>query len=252
MEQNVGQKTVYFVRHAQSAYNEFKLNPMNWVTCKALSDPMLYDPELSKKGKKQLVLLSKRVKKLNLLSEAQIVVVSPLQRAVSTAMAVLGLTIPSNEIQLTEIEPNVIDEKYGRFKAGVDSPLPLLVTPLCTEVMHTSADIGSTANTLSATFPTIQFPPTMNHKWWYGDSPMLNSIEPEPKEHVHIRGQELGRLLLDLPQTSIIVVSHSNFIRRLLKGHMKLPNCGIQEAKLYYQIENGEKIVKWSAGPVIK
>eukprot|EP01117_Protostelium_nocturnum_P018350 TRINITY_DN7655_c0_g1_i1.p1 TRINITY_DN7655_c0_g1~~TRINITY_DN7655_c0_g1_i1.p1 ORF type:complete len:302 (-),score=93.11 TRINITY_DN7655_c0_g1_i1:252-1157(-) len=292
-EEKENVKTVYFVRHAESRYNEFKRKPLNWLTCVGCSDPLYYDAELSSKGKRQLVTLERHVERLKLLEEAEIVIVSPLCRALDTALAVVNLsrhsspshsslktlnTVPHDTIlaiddedtkgkqsvEMTPINAEIIEDplieykkNYGHFKVDIKSRLPLLISPLCSEIMDTSADVGSSLEDLSAAFPMFHFPPGWKEEWWYFESSKgSKSITDEPSQVVIQRGRDLARFISQLPYTKIIVVSHSQFIKKILRTGSKLPNCGIQRATLRCRVksedlEAGEPDFQFEAGPVI-
>ena len=115
-------KVVYFVRHAESAYNAYKLNPVNWLTLRALRDPMLFDPPLSPLGLSQLAHLTHTANKWRLTERAQLLVVSPLKRAIDTALAVMEQPLPTATQQQSEAA------QTGSAAATSTPPYPLPCT----------------------------------------------------------------------------------------------------------------------------
>jgi len=84
-------KVIMFIRHAQSEYNAAKSQQIKeWYKLNCLSDPMKFDAALSEKGMKSLHGLVERTRNKNIFDEYKLVVASPLDRAIHTAMAILG------------------------------------------------------------------------------------------------------------------------------------------------------------------
>ena len=208
-----GPKTVYFVRHAESAYNAYKLSPLNWLTLKALKDPMIFDPPLSPLGLTQLTALSAISAKHRLTHKAQLLVVSPLKRAIDTALAVMG----------SGIQPQQQPAAY---------PLPVYVSALCTEVLDTSADIGSPPSALSAAYPLLSFSHLPAAWWYHADPSQPRAITDEPKERVSRRVSEFMHWLCQRDEQCIIVVSHSSFIRHCTGARLKIDNCQVQQCEV--------------------
>jgi broad specificity phosphatase PhoE len=246
--QSSGERTIYFVRHAQSLYNSYKLNPLNWLLCGCCRDPMIYDAAISSKGKLQLIKLKETAEKLQLQEECSLVLSSPLIRAVHTAAAIIGqidnngeIVEKPRQIEMKEMQgnntSNPIDSlQLAASHAHFHFPLPLVLSPLCSEIVDTSCDIGSETEILSKLFPFIDF---THYKtdWWYYDKKLgSRSISDEPKRLVQERTQQFAAFVLNLPPhfSSIVVVSHSNFIRHCLGTRQKLANCAIHKVKLTF------------------
>ena len=216
-------KTVFFIRHAESAYNAFKMSPVNWLTLRALADPMIFDPPLSPVGLQQLIALGQLSARQRLTSRAQLLICSPLRRAIDTALALLG------------------DEFNPALKALNTSPatsppppypLPVLISPLITEVLDTSADIGSDPSTLSSLYPALQFG-HLSPAWWYHADPAYpRAITDEPLPHLLERLHRFSLDVMRRPEHSILVVSHSSFIKRITGARTKIANCVVQECRM--------------------
>lgn len=201
--ESAGAKTVYFIRHGESLYNEFKAKPSTWFTCRfwCCCDPGFYDPCLSAKGRAQVSVLHEQVRKHQLHEQVQYAFVSPLTRAIDTAL--------------------------GGFE-GAD--LAMGVTPLIAEVLDTRGDIGRQPVELAQDYPQLDFG-RLPRDWWYHDPDKGPAIPmSEPKSNIKRRQEEFMRALLARPEATIAVVGHSTFIRLLTNSRRKLPNCGILKA----------------------
>ena len=215
---------MYFIRHAESAYNAYKLSPLNWLTLRALSDPMILDPPLSAVGLTQLSLLSATAAKWKLTEKAQLLVVSPLRRALDTALAVMGQAVPAAGQQAQRAD-----------SAGSTYPLPVYVSPLCTEVVDTSADIGSSPAVLSSAYPGLSFSHLPTAWWYHKDAAHPIAIHDEPKERVAHRVSSFLQWLCRREESCIVVVSHSSFIRHCTGARLKIANCQVQECAVQQQ-----------------
>ena len=214
-------KVVYFVRHAESAYNAYKLNPLNWLTLAALKDPMLFDPPLSPLGLSQLTALTATAAKWRLTERAQLLVVSPLKRAIDTALAVMGQPLPG--------------AASSSGSSTSTYPLPVFVSPLCSEVVDTSADIGSPPSELSAAYPLLSFAHLPAAWWYHADPSQPRAIHDEPRERVAQRVSSFLQWLCRRPESSIVVVSHSSFIRHCTGARLKIANCQVQQCAVTQQ-----------------
>ena len=216
-------KVVYFIRHAESAYNAYKLNPINWLTLAALRDPLIFDPPLSPTGLTQLHTLTATAVKWKLTQRAQLLVVSPLKRAIDTALAVMGQQ-PTNQQQRTQ----PVDECSPH-------PLPVYVSALCSEVVDTSADIGSPPSVLSSVYPSLSFSHLSDAWWYHADPQQPRAISDEPEERVAHRVSSFLQWLCGRDERCIVVVSHSSFIRRCTGARLKIGNCQVQECTVAQQ-----------------
>jgi broad specificity phosphatase PhoE len=212
-------KTIYFIRHAESAYNAHKLRPYNWLTLRALKDPMIFDPPLSPRGLQQLIALSAVVSRWSLRSKAQLVICSPLKRAIDTAMAVEG-------------EEFNIAMAGGKQSPASPLPVPVFVSPLCAEIVDTSADIGSSPSLLSSLYPALSFSHLPSAWWYHKDVAHPRAIDAEPAQRVEDRVDEFLMDLWSRAELSIIVVSHSSFIRKCTTARLKIANCCVQECRM--------------------
>eukprot|EP01100_Stratorugosa_tubuloviscum_P015604 TRINITY_DN906_c1_g1_i4.p1 TRINITY_DN906_c1_g1~~TRINITY_DN906_c1_g1_i4.p1 ORF type:complete len:322 (+),score=166.08 TRINITY_DN906_c1_g1_i4:45-1010(+) len=184
-------KHVILIRHGQSegnaAYDLYK------------RDTFTFDARLTAKGVGQAEILKENIKEAA--NQADIVIVSPLSRAILTCKIALG-------------------HRIGH--------IPFVVQPLCREVMTASDDVGSTKTELVREFPELDWNLLDKENWWYtDDSSLLESslqfrsrfqaqgiiLEPDDvfRQRVHL----FEDWLASLPQHNIIVVSHGDFINEL-------------------------------------
>ena len=195
------------------------MSPVNWVTLRALSDPMIFDPPLSPLGLQQLLALGRLSAQQRLTSRAQLLICSPLRRAIDTALAVLG---------------DAYNPALPASPSPPPYPLPVLISPLITEVLDTSADIGSDPSTLASMYPALSFshlPPA----WWYHKDPAQpRAITDEPLPHLQARIDRFCQEAMRRSERALIVVSHSSFIRRITGARSKIANCCVQECRMGY------------------
>jgi broad specificity phosphatase PhoE len=174
-------KTVHFIRHGESTFNA--------LFAQTRVDPLHFDARLSERGHAQV----REARALVGALRVQLVVTSPLTRAIQTAR--------------------------GLF--GHDSPMR--VEAMHAERVEDSCDVGRTPDELAREFPGLAFdhlPP----RWWYHAPPHdENGIPNEPLEHFHVRVETFRTWLRDQPQLSIAVVGHGVFLRQLL--NRPFANC---------------------------
>jgi len=157
--------TFTFVRHAQALHNVDK------------SKLRTRDNPLTQAGIDQC--LKARAGEAGcLVAEAELVVVSPLRRALHTAQLLSGRNLEMED---------------GRF----------LVTPLCSEMVSSPCDLGSPPRELIADFP-FQGVLDLADEWW----PAL----PESTVSQEKRVLEFLGFLLDRPESKVVVVAHGDFL----------------------------------------
>lgn len=196
-------KKIYLVRHAESEYNSsYKKN----IEMGLKKDPNIRDPQLTNNGIKQAQNIKEKIKLLN----PDVIITSPLKRAIQTA--------------------NIINNNYR-----------IIVHPLATEKITCTGDIGTFRSELNCDLSYID-----KEVWWnynerkinnYDDFINLNSttsslIKEEDLEDfgsVMYRMKKLFEFIDDLEYKNICVISHSNFAYMLI--NKKLKNCEIYELK---------------------
>ncbi|KDO34296.1 hypothetical protein SPRG_19114 [Saprolegnia parasitica CBS 223.65] len=200
-------KTIYFVRHGESTFNEWRTRSLwtfSWIFVK---DPMIIDAPLSQKGELQVQQLHDEIQQKKLHESIQLVITSPLTRAIQTAL--------------------------GGFEG---SSLPFQVHASCREMLDTACDVGRQPSGRGIDFTHLR------EYWWLPTTPATPKPTPTtPKDVAPLRETsadvdrrilELLRHLNELQETHIAVVCHSSFIKRATKASRKLANCEIHAISL--------------------
>ena len=179
---------VYLIRHGQSTFNA--LYEIDGI------DPMHFDARLSPLGLQQVAETRQATSELGV----DLVVVSPLTRAIQTAL--------------------------GLFDGALT---PIIVNDLLRERLHCSCDVGRPPGDLKAEFPQLSFD-HLDHAWWLHGKDNRPGIIAESEELLARRLGEFSTWIAGRPEVSIAVVGHGEFFRRLAGRY--LANCEIAEWQL--------------------
>ena len=173
-------KTIHFIRHAQSAHNARVLEVTNEDSVRM--DPALRDAPLTALGQAQATALRSDIAGL---PEIELVVTSPLTRAIQTTLA------------------------------GFDGhPAPRLVEQLHREHQDSFCDIGRAPAALAADFPTLRFD-HLDDPWWHEDPDHDAPFVRETLDALQQRVSAFADWLSDRPERVIAVVGHGTFLRTL-------------------------------------
>ncbi|CAB1116470.1 unnamed protein product [Ectocarpus sp. CCAP 1310/34] len=178
-------KTVHFIRHAEGTHNEAALKEGRAAYAKIEH----LDARLTDLGKQQCATL--KATKHGVEKEAQLVVVSPLTRAIQTAM----LTIDQVE-GVPWVALECVRERAGAHPC----------------------DRRRCVSELKQEYPDISFDEIKDEKDVYFDS---LGEEREPNDLMADRGRELLSWLKERPETNIVVVTHSAFLLCLFNEAMQ-------------------------------
>ncbi|MFO7805913.1 MAG: histidine phosphatase family protein [Paracoccaceae bacterium] len=173
-------KRIHFIRHAQSEHNARAAEAPDEDVLRR--DPTLRDAQLTELGHTQARALAQEVSQLH---DIELVVVSPLSRAIQTAIAAF--------------------ERH---------PAPRLIQPLHREMQESYCDIGQSPAHLAKAFPTFDFD-HLDDPWWHSDT--LDGW-PYPREPLHAfegRVTAFREWLIGRPESCIAVVGHGTFLNRL-------------------------------------
>lgn len=210
-------KRLICVRHSITECNE-ALARRPWGT-PGFSDPLLWDTVLSERG----IALAKDVhqglrdrKGGTDLADVQLVVTSPLWRALQTSELVFGggSLLPSSARKMAH--------------------------PLLRERLYLSSDVGKRRAELEAAFPAWDFGLLPEDgPWWYTENPSQKSKEwrpsgsyacpGEPKAVFDSRVAELREWILAREETTIVLVAHWGLLRGLFG--VDAANCEIIERR---------------------
>lgn len=154
-------EAIFLIRHGQSTHNAA------WEATGV--DPLHMDAPLSDLGRQQVMAARDLASRL----DVELVVVSPLTRAIETAIGLFGDSVP------------------------------MLVTALHREKLSNGCDVGRGPASLASAFPALDF----NHLpdcWWY-DHPERDprGFALEPLEHFRARVDSFRQWLLAQPQRRI-------------------------------------------------
>mmetsp|Transcript_40011 Transcript_40011/g.101622 ORF Transcript_40011/g.101622 Transcript_40011/m.101622 type:complete len:609 (+) Transcript_40011:132-1958(+) len=252
-------RTVFFVRHAESVWNE--------AQSKAQVHKMVSETDhgLSAAGGRQAEKLGERLAAASKgrpearadaaqddavaaeLLRPDVVYVSPLTRAVQTAVISLGPTlVQQGGLGEVVLMPNA-REKHNL--GGMDTVSTKTGVSILHGVLKKLRDLSRDAKDGDATgapetFGRLRFDITATEEQWWSEG------RSEPKAQVQLRMREFMSQLLYSPHRSIVVVGHSLFFKAVMKCYlneefktkqpdfaervskMKLMNCGILRLEL--------------------
>ncbi|KAE8891144.1 hypothetical protein PF005_g9194 [Phytophthora fragariae] len=225
MSESGATKTLYCIRHGESTFNEWRKSSLWNFSWMWVRDPMIVDAPLSAKGKKQAAKLHEFIKSKQLEDKIQVIISSPLTRAIETTI--------------------------GAFP---DTKIPIIVDPSCREMLDTACDIGRVPAELAQEFlPQVDIDfSQLDPFWWLetekfprtgpGNAPPANIVAPktpdevlplrETQEEVDARIREFVAKLVERPEQHIAVVGHSSYFKRMLAMNRKLNNCELYETSL--------------------
>ncbi len=106
------------------------------------------------------------------------------------------------------------------------TPTPIHVEPLAGERVGDSCDIGRAPSELARDFPTLDFG-RLTERWWYDGPVDARGIPVEPRWLLAARAQAFAEWVRTREEESIVVVSHSGFLRRRIGRHVE--NCELVE-----------------------
>jgi broad specificity phosphatase PhoE len=175
-------RRIHLIRHGQSLFNA-AFDPAT------RTDPMLFDSPLSPRGRAQAEALRDEARGLG----AELVVTSPLTRAIETTLAAFG---PDHA--------------------------PVLVEALHRERVEHSCDVGRSPAELAAAFPGLAFG-HLDDPWWHSDGSHPRAIVVEPEPTLLARVAAFRVWLGARPERVIAVVGHGTFLNRLTG--LEFRNC---------------------------
>lgn len=155
------------------------------------SDPFHFDAPLSPLGHRQVAVARAEAQRL----APDLAVVSPLSRAIETG---LGLFDPT----LTR----------------------MIVSPLHSEQVDHSCDVGRPPAVLAVEFPTLAFG-HLGDPWWYHLDPDVRGVPREPDEVANRRVRDFAVWLDQRPEPRVVVIGHGVFFNKLIGRHLQ--NCEI-------------------------
>jgi len=190
---------VHLIRHAESLYNEEMRKKRNWIKprfCASGFDPKIRDPGLSSNG---LTQIEKRRDFIQKIGSPDLIIVSPLFRALQTAN-------------------------------GIWPEAKMTAEPRIRELTHNLSDCGTDTCAIHEQFPNVDFK-SCDEEWWLGPNTPKHPRfwRGEPRDEIEERITSWKESLLSLPEETnvIFVVGHSNFFRILTSQPSKIDNVGM-------------------------
>ncbi|KAF8073238.1 SPAC5H10.03 [Scenedesmus sp. PABB004] len=160
-------------------------------------DPLLYDTRLTEDGKRDARSAAAAVARLQ--PAPELLVVSPLTRALQTAELAFGDQLPRRT----------------------------LVEPLWRERLYLSSDVGRPVRALREEFPQFSFDHLPDTPWWHTEAPHdALAVHEEPDALFEHRMRRLADWLRGRPERCIAVVSHWACLHALT-GH-SFGNCELR------------------------
>lgn len=201
----IGKKTVHFVRHYQSTWNEaqhvFKLSRED----EEMQSEAYLDAPLSAYGEEQATDIKQKILELN----AEVAITSPFRRTIETCLRSYG-------------SQNVV------------------VSHWCGERGEHLCDIGNTKDSLQKMYPMLDFSDLPENVWWYVEERLKDQLTDQRKcyewivtngtflmgetdEHFQRRIKQFYAFLQSRNETNIVVFSHSTFLRNFLNKYYGRP-----------------------------
>jgi len=178
-------RLVHLIRHGQSTFNaHYGATGV---------DPLHFDARLTELGQEQV----SRTRRLLADRTYDVVLASPLTRAIETATGIFG------------------------------SRLPIEICAVHREWQMSSCDIGRSIAELEAEFPHLDFS-ALSDPWWRHDLPVCDLGFPqESNDHLLERVAAFKEMIAARPERRIAVVGHGDFFSRVIGRH--LDNCEVAE-----------------------
>ena len=217
-------KRVFLIRHGESEYNVWRKRSLRNGTALCVCDPFIFDPRLSPRGAQQAAQLRVELEQRALPEQIELVVCSPLTRALQTCALGFGLSTGS----LTGEEPSDSNHHHQRR---------VLVCALPRERLDKAGDVGLPTEELRKRLPgdvfTFDEGSMSTERWWEGGGgggdAETRSVQRESMAHLHARVAAFRAWLLGRPESCIAVVGHSAFFKAFMGSWSKPRNCEVCE-----------------------
>ncbi|KAK4222605.1 phosphoglycerate mutase-like protein 1 [Podospora fimiseda] len=174
-------QTIMMIRHGEALHNK---------------DPQFKqsrDPGLTEDGKKQCRELRDHLKEKLENTKVDLIIVSPMQRTLETAMIALDWLIEKNKV-------------------------PVEASALWQEIYSKPCDTGRPVAIFKDDFPLVDFTKLEREGIWPDKTSGRAHLYHPSKEGVLYRAETATKNLVGRPARYIIVVSHSGFMRKALFG----------------------------------
>jgi len=240
----IHRRTVFFIRHAESAWNKAQSKHNFYEMFKTRDHP------LSQEGREQAESLDKRIRAIAnepkdspnaAILTPDVIYVSPLTRAVQTAVIALQPVFKMNSEIVFMASAREKQNFLGMdTKGSVSGPYVVQRTLNETRQLYQN----SVDKSIPESFRDLKFDmQEVQEEWWHSSS-------KESKAQLEGRLDEFMSQLLYSPNDAMIVVGHSHFFREVFKTYLsdafcsrqpsfaerlktwKLMNCGVVRVEL--------------------
>jgi broad specificity phosphatase PhoE len=178
-------RVIHLIRHGQSTFNAHYEATGR--------DPLHFDARLTELGLEQVALARKQLADRSY----DVVIASPLTRAIQTAHGIFG------------------------------DRLPIEISALHREWQMSSCDIGRAVTELKADFPHLDFSGLADPFWRHDAPACALGFPQETTQHLSERVAAFTAMIEARPERRIAVVGHGDFFGRLIGRH--LANCELAE-----------------------
>ncbi|CAN0838735.1 Phosphoglycerate mutase-like protein [Linum grandiflorum] len=195
------------IRHAQGIHNlEGEKDPSAYFS------PNLFDAHLTPLGWQQVAHLRTHILQSGLLHSIQLVVTSPLLRAMQTAVGVFGAV---DELDSNHNNPPLMVANAGNSSSPPISSFncpPFVATELCREHLSLHpCDWRNTITTYRSLFPAVDFSLIESD-----EDTLVKPGERETFEQVAARALQFLKWIWTRKEKEIAVVSHGGFLHDML------------------------------------
>mmetsp|Transcript_131693 Transcript_131693/g.421486 ORF Transcript_131693/g.421486 Transcript_131693/m.421486 type:complete len:303 (-) Transcript_131693:82-990(-) len=236
-----GKQRIFLIRHGNSTFNAWRDRQLRslWRCSFCCETWVDHDSPLSPKGAAQVAALRDEVRRRGLHDLAELIVVSPLVRALDTALGGFGggsEAASSSTSSSPSLSPTCAAVLGAEVAGGRRPPPSFVAHPAVAERLEQACDLGTPKSALVPRYPGVDFDLVAEEHWWHGGAD--NAVEVgqphlrEPSDACARRAEALATFLLSRPERCIVVVGHSNFFRMMTGSTLKLANCGIVEVQL--------------------
>jgi len=178
-------KDIFLIRHGQSTFNaHYELHG---------TDPMHVDARLTELGHRQVTQAREALAGITF----DVVISSPLTRAIETALGIFG-----------------------------DADVPFEITCRHRERLESSCDVGRSPSHLARDFPKLAFD-HLQDPWWHVGETDERGFATEPLDVFEQRVANFAEWLMARPERTIAVIGHGTFFRQLTGCWMA--NCEVMQ-----------------------
>ena len=182
IKENLSQKNIYFIRHAESEHNVLERKYMQRLI--EFKDINIYDPKLSQNGIKQTNELKEKIKEKQIHFDT--VFISPLSRAMQTYFLIENVINNDANIIITDFIKEVLTKSLDKNKGKELSKLKE----------------ENKNNKLNFDFMTKEY-------WWFDKGENIDS-ESEVGEHFSLRLKLFILWIAFRQDKNILIISHSH------------------------------------------